>query len=416
MSNAVRLSLGVDADTSDAAAAFDKVGQAAKDMANDVEKAGSDAATGARKLDDVASSADNVDTKMAGATGSLGALSSGFELVGADQYATGLQSAAMATDFLAGAGQGLALILESEAVQSALATAKTIALTAAQKVAQLATTAWTGAQKLLNLAMAASPIGLLVVAIGLLVGAVILAYKHSDRFRAIVQKAGEVAVSVFQSVVTWAKKVATFVADKLGPVFEVYATIVKTEIKIVVTTIKALVTVVTTVAKGIKDAFTGAWDKVKKAFSWDPSQTLRKAWSGVKAILTKPFTDAWTAIKAIFGAGGSIAGIGDAMVSAITTAVNKVIDIINKLISAFNKLPGPDIPSIPHVGASRTAAAAAGPTARGLGVTRTTTGGIAVPTGGLVINVYGAVDAYSTAQQIRRILSRGAIISGRATP
>lgn len=63
----------------------------------------------------------------------------------------------------------------------------------ASKVATVATTvatgAWTAAQWLLNAALTANPIGLVVVAIALLAAGLIYAYRHSQTFRDIVQSA-----------------------------------------------------------------------------------------------------------------------------------------------------------------------------------------------------------------------------------
>jgi hypothetical protein len=56
------------------------------------------------------------------------------------------------------------------------------------KAVKIATFAWTAAQWLLNVALTANPIGLIVVAIAALVAGVILAYKKSDTFRAIVDQ------------------------------------------------------------------------------------------------------------------------------------------------------------------------------------------------------------------------------------
>jgi hypothetical protein len=60
---------------------------------------------------------------------------------------------------------------------------------AIQTAVRGATIAWTAAQWLLNAALTANPIGLVVVAIGLLVAGIILAYKNSKTFRDIVGKA-----------------------------------------------------------------------------------------------------------------------------------------------------------------------------------------------------------------------------------
>ncbi len=66
---------------------------------------------------------------------------------------------------------------------SAIATG---ALNAAMTVVRVATIAWTAVQWLLNAALTANPIGLIVVGIALLVGALILAWNNSETFRSIV--------------------------------------------------------------------------------------------------------------------------------------------------------------------------------------------------------------------------------------
>jgi hypothetical protein len=60
---------------------------------------------------------------------------------------------------------------------------------AASVIVRGATIAWTATQWLLNAALTANPIGLVVAAIALLVAGLIIAYKKSDTFRAIVQAA-----------------------------------------------------------------------------------------------------------------------------------------------------------------------------------------------------------------------------------
>jgi hypothetical protein len=60
---------------------------------------------------------------------------------------------------------------------------------AAQVAASVVTKGWAAAQWLLNIAMRANPIGLVITAIALLVGGLILAYKKSETFRNIVNGA-----------------------------------------------------------------------------------------------------------------------------------------------------------------------------------------------------------------------------------
>ncbi len=67
----------------------------------------------------------------------------------------------------------------------------TVAWNAAQTIAAGATKAWTAVQWLWNAAMSANPIGLVVIALAALVGAIVLAYKNSETFRNIMQGAWE---------------------------------------------------------------------------------------------------------------------------------------------------------------------------------------------------------------------------------
>lgn len=62
-----------------------------------------------------------------------------------------------------------------------------------QVLVSAATKAWAVAQWLLNVAMDANPIGLAIVAVAALTAAIVIAYRHSATFRAIVQEAFQVA-------------------------------------------------------------------------------------------------------------------------------------------------------------------------------------------------------------------------------
>lgn len=64
--------------------------------------------------------------------------------------------------------------------------AATIAATVAAKAARAATIAWTGVQWLLNAAMTANPIGLVIALVAGLVAGIVIAYKKSETFRHII--------------------------------------------------------------------------------------------------------------------------------------------------------------------------------------------------------------------------------------
>jgi hypothetical protein len=92
---------------------------------------------------------------------------------------------------------------------TALAAARQKVALVASKVATLAvsaaTKAWAGAQALLNIALRANPIGLVITALAALVAGLILAYQKSETFRRIVNGAFEavkkVAVEAIQKIV-----------------------------------------------------------------------------------------------------------------------------------------------------------------------------------------------------------------------
>lgn len=168
--------------------------------ADDLQKA---SATADESIDRVASSAENLDDKGSKATDSLGALSSGFELVGLEQYAAGLQGAAMATDFLSGVGTGLNLIMELQSVQWVKNKVAAVAYAVQQKVVAAASRVWAAAQWVLNAALSANPIGLVILAIAGLILIIKLAWERSTTFREIVTGALNAVLSVAKAVGSW---------------------------------------------------------------------------------------------------------------------------------------------------------------------------------------------------------------------
>lgn len=144
-----------------------------------------------RSLTEVGDTTDDLATKSGTAAGAFGALGSGLELVGLEgsAAAAGLQAGALATDFFSGVTDFATLALQSSAIAKAKDAAATVVQATVQKTAAAATKAWAAVQWVLNAALAANPIGLIIVAIAALVAGIILAYKNSETFRKIVQAA-----------------------------------------------------------------------------------------------------------------------------------------------------------------------------------------------------------------------------------
>jgi hypothetical protein len=134
------------------------------------------------------------------------------------------------------------------ATQALLARARVVATAVAQRAVAAATLVWAAAQRVLNVALKANPIGLIITAIGLLVAGLIYAYNNSETFRNIVQ-------GVFQAVgaaATWLWE------NVLKPVFD------------------GLVALWQNV---VGPAVTWLWESVIKP-AWDAiSQAIQTAWT-----------------------------------------------------------------------------------------------------------------------------------------
>lgn len=136
-----------------------------------------------------------------------------------------MQAGGIAMQAAADAGDLLNVVTDSAIVRKA----KDVVSTAAQTVATTAQTAATKAaaigQRVLNAAMRANPIGLVITALTLLVAGVVLAYKRSATFRSIVTgalnavraAAGAVA-NAFRGVVTAVGQLLSGVRSRVGAV------------------------------------------------------------------------------------------------------------------------------------------------------------------------------------------------------
>lgn len=160
-------------DTSKLTKAFDDVGASSAKMNTKVVESSS-------KIDRLGESTDSAATKSSTAMGAFGALSSGLTLLGADGGAASavLGGLGLGFDALSGVTDLATLALESNTV-------KTIASKVATTAASIATKAWAGVQWLLNAALSANPIGLVVIAIVALVAIVVVIATKTTWFQTI---------------------------------------------------------------------------------------------------------------------------------------------------------------------------------------------------------------------------------------
>jgi hypothetical protein len=88
------------------------------------------------------------------------------------------------------------------------ATASMVAAKVAMVAVRAATLAWIAVQTVLNFVLTANPIGIIVIAIAALVAGFIYAYKHSDKFREIVDNTFRAVRVAIEAVVNWIRDVA----------------------------------------------------------------------------------------------------------------------------------------------------------------------------------------------------------------
>jgi len=160
-------------DTAKLDKAFTNVGAGAAKMNTQV-------AESSHRIDDLGESTDRSATKASTAMGAFGALGSGLTLMGVQGGAASavLGGLGLGFDALSGVMDIATLALESNTV-------KTIANKVATTAANLATKLWTGAQWLLNAALDANPIGLVVIAITALIAIVVLIATKTHWFQDI---------------------------------------------------------------------------------------------------------------------------------------------------------------------------------------------------------------------------------------
>ena len=168
------------------------------------------------------------------------------------------------------------------------------------------TIAWTAVQWLLNTALTANPIGIIIVAIGALVAGVIYAYTHFEGFRKVVD-------TVFSAVKTAAVTVWGWITTAVSAVVGFFQTIWSG----LTTAFNAVVTGVTT-----------AWNAIKAAIAIGLQAVITVVKFGV-AFLILPFVLAWTAIKV------ATLALWNWIKPYVTTAIGAVRAVIAKVLTVI---------------------------------------------------------------------------------
>lgn len=191
----------------------------------------------------------------------------------------------------------------------ALQTAAVIAHTVATQGLTIATTALTAAQRVLNLVLAANPIGLVITVLAGLAAALIYAYQTSEEFRAVVDGA-------FAAVRDTALTVFTFVRDFLAQNWQEILSIAL----LILTGPGGLVAAFATNAFGIRDTLTAVFTEVQD-FLGETLAGIQETWSSAWGAVSATFAETWAGI-----------------VATARDSINSIIGFLNRLIGAWNGL------------------------------------------------------------------------------
>lgn len=256
----------------------------------------------------------------------------------------------------AGAMKNAAVIAAGWVVAGAGATAaaiKTAAFATVMGVVKVATMAWTGVQWLLNAALNANPIGLIVIAIAALVAGIVLAWKNSETFRNIVMAAWNGIKTVIGAVWGW-------LSTNVFPLFKIALQALGMTVtwlwkNIMSPAWNGIKAVIGFVWGGIQfyfNAFKAAIKVIGDAVSWFWRTIIEPAWNAIGNIISTVWNSfikpAWDNFKRgievignVFK--GVVDGIGRAwegMKALVAKPINFVIETVwnNGLRLAWNKI------------------------------------------------------------------------------
>ena len=194
----------------------------------------------------------------------------------------------------------LGLIATVFAVNAAMAV-----YAAGAAVVRAATVAWTGVQWLLNAALTANPIGIVIVALALLGAALVIAWTKSETFRRSVTTAWNAIKSVTMTVFN-------FIRDHIRLVMA------------------ALLVIMTGGLAAVVLLVIAKWGAIRGATSG--------AWEGIKGVVTGAVNAIKSVVSSVFGALGGIvsraAGVVRSAVSGIVSTFQRIVDVLRDIVSA----------------------------------------------------------------------------------
>lgn len=282
------------------------------------------------------------------------------------------------------------------------------AFTAYKTITTVITTAtriWTAAQAVLNGVLRANPVGLVITAVALLAAGIVTLWRNSETFRRIV-------LAVWSAVRTAAIVAWNGIRATIGGVWSFVTGASQTAQRIVGGVWTGIRTAAQTAWNGIRAIVAGVVGAIGGIVGGVAS-TVSAAWGGMVAIVTGIWDRIRLAIATVVGwikdIIRGVTNVWNAVSGGVTGGINWVADRVDWLQRKINSLTSPSLIDPGRFLSSGGLFGSAGLTAAAGGLSGPqATGGA----GGIVVNVYGALDPDAVARQIESLLSRRARRNG----
>jgi TP901 family phage tail tape measure protein len=178
----------------------------------------------------------------------------------------------------------------------------------------LVTQAYTAVQWLLNAAMVANPIGLIVAGVAALIAAMVVAYFHIEEFRNVVDAAWDGIQEVIAVVLPWIK---SYIEFYITAIFTIWKTIIVAIWTVWQVAWDIIQNIITAVMPVIENVIIPTLKKI-----WD---TFRIVWAAVVAVTTA----AWDILQSIIS---FVSALISGKISTVLNAIRTVFQFVWKAI------------------------------------------------------------------------------------
>lgn len=265
-------------------------------------------------------------------------------IVAARAGAAGVASLASSAASAAASMGAMAASAVRAGAAMALAAARMVVMNTLAIAMKIGTLAWTAAQWLLNIALTANPIGLVIIAIAAVIAIIILAWKHSETFRNIVIGAFNAIKNAVSAAIGFVVKfvkehwflLLTLLGGPLGLAIALiikywsqikgaFSTAINFVINFVKNNWKTILAIITGPVGLVVGFIVKYWDQIKGAFNAAINFVLRLVTIFKNGVLAN--------IRAIGAIPGIIAGI-------LLKFHNGVVSRVRATVAFFQKVPG----------------------------------------------------------------------------